>query len=83
MDMVIQVVDVSCQPLVGARVDIWHCAAQGNYSGYANQGSDGTRDTSGETFLRGTQLADERGIVTFRTIYPGWYRGRWISIIVA
>lgn len=36
MDMVIQVVDASCRPLAGARVDIWHCDAQGNYSGYAN-----------------------------------------------
>lgn len=80
MDMVIQVVDASCRPLAGARVDIWHCDAQGNYSGYANQGSDGTLDTSGETFLRGTQMADARGIVTFRTIYPGWYRGRTTHI---
>ncbi|CAM4096880.1 intradiol ring-cleavage dioxygenase [Paracoccus yeei] len=80
MDMVIQVVDASCRPLAGARVDIWHCDAQGNYSGYANQGSDGTLDTLGETFLRGTQMADARGIVTFRTIYPGWYRGRTTHI---
>ena len=80
MDMVIQVVDAACQPIAGARVDIWHCDAQGNYSGYANQGSDGTLDTSGETFLRGTQMADERGIVTFRSIYPGWYRGRTTHI---
>ena len=80
MDMMIQVVDAACQPIAGARVDIWHCDAQGNYSGYANQGSDGTLDTSGETFLRGTQMADERGIVTFRSIYPGWYRGRTTHI---
>ena len=80
MDMVIQVVDAACQPIAGARVDIWHCDAQGNYSGYANQGSDGTLDTSSETFLRGTQMADEQGIVTFRSIYPGWYRGRTTHI---
>ena len=80
MDMMIQVVDAACQPIAGARVDIWHCDAQGNYSGYANQGSDGTLDTSGETFLRGTQMADERGVVTFRSIYPGWYRGRTTHI---
>lgn len=80
LEMVIQVVDAACQPLAGARVDIWHCDAQGNYSGYANQGSDGTLDTSAETFLRGTQLADDQGVVTFRTIYPGWYRGRTTHI---
>lgn len=80
MDMMIQVVDAACQPIAGARVDIWHCDAQGNYSGYANQGSDGTLDTSAETFLRGTQMADEQGIVTFKSIYPGWYRGRTTHI---
>ena len=37
-------------------MDIWHCDAAGNYSGYANQGSDGMLDTSGETFLRGTLI---------------------------
>ena len=30
----------------------------------------------GETFLRGTQMADGRGVAEFITIYPGWYRGR-------
>ena len=80
LEMTIQIVDASCQPLPGARVDIWHCDAQGNYSGYANQGSDGMLDTSAETFLRGTQVADDRGIVTFQTIYPGWYRGRTTHI---
>lgn len=80
LDMVIQVVDASCRPLPGARVDIWHCDALGNYSGYPNQGSDGRLDTSGQTFLRGTQMADGRGVVTFRTIWPGWYRGRTTHI---
>ena len=54
LDLVLQVVDSTCQPIAGARVDVWHCDASGNYSGYANQGSDATSDTSGETFLRGT-----------------------------
>ena len=80
LELVLQVVDATCQPLAGARVDVWHCDASGNYSGYASQGSDATSDTSGETFLRGTQIADERGVVTFRTIYPGWYRGRTTHI---
>ena len=78
--MKIQVVDANCQPIAGARVDIWHCDAQGNYSGYANQGSDGTLNTEGQTFLRGTLIADDSGIVDFTTIYPGWYRGRTTHI---
>lgn len=75
-----QVVTADCRPVPEARVDIWHCDAQGNYSGYARQGSDGTNDTSGETFLRGTQISDENGLVSFDTIYPGWYRGRTTHI---
>jgi protocatechuate 3,4-dioxygenase beta subunit len=74
----LQVVDQSCKPLEDARVDIWHCDASGLYSNYAGQGDDHAHPTSteGETFLRGTQMADPRGIVEFTSIYPGWYRGR-------
>ena len=80
LELTLQVVDETCTPLANARVDIWHCDAQGNYSGYAIQGSDGTLDTTGETFLRGTQMTDDNGLVQFRTIYPGWYRGRTTHI---
>jgi protocatechuate 3,4-dioxygenase beta subunit len=74
----LQVVDQSCKPIEGARVDIWHCNAVGLYSGYANQ--TGGVDTTGQTFLRGTQFADATGIVAFETIYPGWYAGRTTHI---
>ncbi|WP_265518629.1 intradiol ring-cleavage dioxygenase [Nitratireductor luteus] len=74
MRLRLQVVDAACTPIPGARVDIWHCDAEGRYSGYPRQ--PGGLDTTGETFLRGTQLADENGIATFTTIYPGWYPGR-------
>lgn len=70
----LQVVDGLCQPVAGARVDLWHCDAAGQYSGYANQ--TGGVDTTGQTFLRGTQFAGDNGIVEFQTIYPGWYAGR-------
>jgi len=72
----LQVVDASCVAMPGARVDIWHCDATGVYSGYADQGDDGNTDTTGETFMRGTQFADENGITEFETVYPSWYRGR-------
>lgn len=74
----LQIVDGSCQPIEGARVDIWHCNAEGLYSGYANQ--TGGVDTSGQTFLRGTLFAGANGIVEFQTIYPGWYAGRTTHI---
>jgi protocatechuate 3,4-dioxygenase beta subunit len=67
----LQIVDAeACAPLRGARVDLWHCDAAGTYSGYDGEGS------AGETFLRGTQFADADGIVSFATVYPGWYQGR-------
>jgi protocatechuate 3,4-dioxygenase beta subunit len=61
-----------CAPISGARVDVWHCDADGSYSGYSQQGT----DTTGETFCRGIQMSDDSGQVTFQTIYPGWYPGR-------
>lgn len=69
----LQVVDAACRPIEGARVDVWHCDAQGNYSGYAGQEQG---DQRGETFLRGTQMTNQAGRAAFRTIWPGWYRGR-------
>lgn len=65
-------VDSGCAPIAGARVDIWHCDADGIYSGYSQPRS----DTTGETFCRGIQTTDNSGQVTFQTIYPGWYQGR-------
>jgi protocatechuate 3,4-dioxygenase beta subunit len=71
LELHVKVVDSSsCEPLSDVAVDIWHAAASGKYSGFSGEG------TSGETFLRGVQLTGDDGIAVFRTIYPGWYRGR-------
>jgi protocatechuate 3,4-dioxygenase beta subunit len=66
----------SCTPIQGAKVDIWHCDASGEYSGVSDRGF----DTSGQKFLRGYQLTDAGGAVQFLTIYPGWYSGRAVHI---
>jgi protocatechuate 3,4-dioxygenase beta subunit len=67
----LQIVAASeCAPAERARVDIWHCDAAGAYSGYDREA------TAGETWLRGTQHSDADGIVSFDTLYPGWYSGR-------
>jgi len=68
--------DNSCTPLEGAQVDVWHCDAEGVYSGVSAQGS----ETSGQKFLRGYQLTNTNGGVQFLTIYPGWYSGRAVHI---
>ena len=61
---------------------MWHCDAHGFYSGYEGQGDDEATSTVGQTFLRGVQIADHAGLVTFDTIYPGWYHGRTTHIHV-
>jgi protocatechuate 3,4-dioxygenase beta subunit len=77
--LAVTVFDVSngqCRPLTGATVDVWHCDAQGIYSGVTDPGF----DTAGQKFLRGVQTTDASGHVRFSTIYPGWYQGRAIHI---
>ena len=74
LQMVVRVQDESCAPLKDLAVDLWHCDASGVYSGF--RGQLGGLDTSGETFLRGTQVTGEDGVAAFETIYPGWYPGR-------
>lgn len=66
----------TCVPIPNARVDVWHADAEGLYSGYSGQGLGHDRSTDGESFLRGTQMTDRDGHVTFTSVYPGWYRGR-------
>lgn len=57
-------------PMEGVAVYAWHCTRDGLYSMY----SAGAED---ENFLRGVQIADTDGKVTFTTIFPGCYAGRW------
>jgi protocatechuate 3,4-dioxygenase beta subunit len=80
LELTLALVDVAhgCTPLQGARVDGWHCDKDGVYSGYQQDAV----DTVGETFLRGIQMSDARGVVRFNTIYPGWYNGRTTHIHV-
>ena len=73
---VAQVSADSCTPLPGALVEIWHCDAQGQYSGV----QDRIGDARGQTWLRAAQVTDAAGVATFTTIYPGWYPGRAVHI---
>jgi protocatechuate 3,4-dioxygenase beta subunit len=65
--------DTSCRPRSGAAVYVWHCDREGRYSLY----SDGATD---ENYLRGVQAADGTGTVTFTSIFPAAYDGRWPHI---
>ncbi|WP_271984802.1 intradiol ring-cleavage dioxygenase [Pseudoclavibacter terrae] len=61
------------RPFEGVAVYVWHCDATGGYSMY----SEGIEN---ETFLRGVQIADSSGSVTFTSIFPACYTGRWPHI---
>jgi protocatechuate 3,4-dioxygenase beta subunit len=67
-----------CGPLAGAQVDVWHCDAEGRYSGVIDRMVG--FDTSHQDWLRGYQMTDENGLAEFVTIYPGWYPGRAVHI---
>ena len=62
-----------CVPLAGAAVYAWHCDQDGKYSMY-------DAGLKNENYLRGVQQADATGQVTFRTVFPGAYSGRWPHI---
>lgn len=72
----------SCAPLEGAAVDIWHCDAGGEYSGFNGNSLEATRanGTNDARFLRGVQLTDRDGVAAFTTIFPGWYEGRTVHV---
>lgn len=63
-----------CAPVRGATVDLWHTNAAGRYSDIAQEG------TTGQNWLRGFRTTDNDGLVTFTTIYPGWYPGRAVHL---
>lgn len=80
LDVRFTVCDTDGRPLPKLRVDLWHCDAQGRYSGFGEQGDDRGLSFEGKTFLRGSQRTDRDGAVAFRSVYPGWYAGRTTHI---
>ncbi len=60
----------NCSALAGYAVYIWHCDRDGNYSMYSSP-------IKGENYLRGVQVADANGHVSFTTVFPGCYDGRY------
>lgn len=54
----------------GAAVYLWHCDAQGRYSLYS-------AGATTQNHCRGVQAADATGKLTFKTVFPACYAGRW------
>ncbi len=59
--------------LAGRGVYLWHCDREGRYSLYST-------GVENENYLRGVQETDANGTVTFTSIYPACYSGRWPHI---
>lgn len=62
-----------CAPLTGAAVYVWHCDRDGRYSLYSPGATD-------QNYLRGVQETDASGAVSFTSIFPACYSGRWPHI---
>ena len=62
-----------CSAFAGAAVYLWHCDRDGQYSMYSEAIAD-------QNYLRGVQEADANGQVTFTSIFPAAYSGRWPHI---
>ena len=56
--------------LRGAAVYLWHCDQAGRYSLYSS-------GVTNQNYLRGVQVSGADGEVTFTSIFPGCYSGRW------
>ncbi|MEU0069931.1 intradiol ring-cleavage dioxygenase [Streptomyces sp. NPDC006332] len=72
--------DDTCVPLSNALVEIWHCDALGEYSGFV--GNNGHDEPDNGTFLRGGVLTNSSGVASITSVYPGWYVGRCVHIHV-
>lgn len=75
LTVALTVVDTAngCTPIGGAAVYLWHCDREGNYSMYSPAAAN-------ENYLRGVQAAGADGVVTFKSIFPAAYQGRWPHI---
>ena len=62
-----------CAAYRGAAVYLWQCDREARYSMYS-------RGAENENYLRGVQVADASGRVTFTSIFPGAYPGRYPHI---
>jgi len=72
LSITLKIVDAkSCAVKAGYAVYIWHCDRNGNYSMYT---------AADQNYLRGVQETDADGAVTFKSIFPGCYSGRWPHI---
>jgi protocatechuate 3,4-dioxygenase beta subunit len=62
-----------CATGQGMAVYVWHCDRAGDYSLYSGDAAD-------KNYLRGVQVAEQDGRVSFTSIFPACDAGRWPHI---
>jgi protocatechuate 3,4-dioxygenase beta subunit len=62
-----------CAAGAGMAIYVWHCDRDGQYSLYSQNAAD-------QNYLRGVQVADATGTVSFTSVFPACYDGRWPHI---
>jgi len=81
-------------PVPDIDVYIWHTDAQGFYSGFGKRGTSTEQKPDApyagspnsmnlevaDRFCRGLQTTNSDGVVSYKTVYPGWYNGRVLHI---
>ena len=71
--LAIQDASNGCKAMAGAAVYVWHCDREGRYSLYS-------QGVTNENYLRGVQEAGSDGVITFTSVFPACYQGRWPHI---
>jgi protocatechuate 3,4-dioxygenase beta subunit len=74
-NIVLTLKDLTKDCVSGAEmaVYVWHCNRDAEYSLYSDRVAD-------QNYLRGMQVADAQGVVSFSSIFPACYDGRWPHI---
>jgi protocatechuate 3,4-dioxygenase beta subunit len=81
-------------PASDIEVYIWHTDAQGFYSGFGTRGTSDEQKPdapyagkpssnnleNADRFCRGVQTTNSDGVVSFLSVFPGWYNGRVLHI---
>ncbi|RZL84293.1 MAG: dioxygenase [Rhodococcus sp. (in: high G+C Gram-positive bacteria)] len=73
IELTLQDLTKDCAAGEGMAVYLWHCDRDGEYSLYG-------QGITEQNYLRGVQVADSTGKVSFTSIFPACYSGRWPHI---
>ncbi len=73
IELSLQDLSKDCASGTGMAVYLWHCDRDGEYSLYG-------QDITEQNYLRGVQVTDSAGAVSFTSIFPACYSGRWPHI---